>query len=155
MNVFSEISEILSNSFEAPDFILIASSRYKDIYFSSANRILIQVWNTNTEKLTNDEFQEEANLLLNQIIIYNPVYIITDQRLYRHYLTHEQQNWYITHFVPKLINNGILQFAIVMNENLMYQAKLEEIIDDVKKYGSENIIPTRFFSSITEALHWK
>lgn len=155
MNAFSEISEILNNPFGVSGFVQVATSKYKDIFVSASDKTLIQVWNTRTEKLTNDEIQEQANFLLNQVIAHTPAYIITDQRLYRHNLTYEQQNWYVTHFVPKLLSNRIFQFAFILNENLLHQAKLEEIIDDVEKFRSEFLIPTRFFTSIKEALQWK
>lgn len=154
MNAFSEISEILNNPFGVSGFVQVATSKYKDIFVSASDKTLIQVWNTRTEKLTN-EIQEQAFFLLNQVIAHTPAYIITDQRLYRHNLTNEQQNWYVSHFVPKLLSNRIFQFAFVLIENLLHQAKLEKIIDDVEKFRSEFLIPIRFFTSITEALQWK
>lgn len=155
MNTNSEILEILKNNTEVLTFVLAASSKYKNIYVSSTDKILIQVWNKETNLMTHDVFEEEANLLLNQVMIHKPEYFITDQRLYQHQLSDMQHHWYVNEYVPKLVSTGLKKFAIIINEDLIQQVKLEEIIEDVGKYQSKFLIPTRFFSTIAEALKWK
>lgn len=155
MNVYSEISEILKNTSVVSTYVLVTSSKYKDIYVSAIDKIIIQVWKSEIDLLSDEEFVESANLLLNQVKIHKPNYIITDQRLYQHQISDKQHDWYVNEYVPKLVNNGIKKFAIVINEDLIQQVKLEEIIEDVEKYQNKYLIPTRFFSTIAEALQWK
>ena len=152
----SEIIELLHNtSFLGYDFRLIASSKFKELYFSGTEKIIIQVWNKYISYYTENDFEEEANLLLQQVMIHKPKYIITDQRVYHYQLTDNQKYWYVNEYVPKLVSNGIKKFAIIINDNLIQQVKIEEIIEDVEKYQSKYLIPTRFFSTIAEALQWK
>jgi hypothetical protein len=155
MNAISEITTILNNSSKTFELIKVAASMFKAIYFSPSAKTLIQVWNAEVKNFSNDEFKSEVNFLLNQVIIYRPNYVISDQRLYQHQITEEQHTWYIDSFVPQLIRYGVKRFGIVINEDLRQQAQLEEIIADVKKYRKEFLIPTRFFSSITKAFEWK
>lgn len=154
MKANSEILEILKNTSEVATFVLAASSKYKNIYVSSNDKILIQVWSSDTNLMTHEAFEEEANLLLNVVKLYKSELIITDQRLYQHQLSDKQHDWYVNEYVPKLVSNGVKKFAIIINEDLIQQVKLEEIIEDVKKYQSKYLIPTRFFSTIAEALQW-
>ncbi len=155
MNAVSEITVILNNAPKTSELVKVASSKYKDIYVLPSAKTLIQVWNTEVKNLTNEQFEKEVNFLLEQIIKYNPQFIISDQRLYHHQITEEQHIWYIDYFVPMMVSYGVSRFGIVINEDLRLQVQLEEIIADVEEYRKEFLIPTRFFSSITEALQWK
>ncbi|MCX7744612.1 MAG: hypothetical protein N2167_08630 [Flavobacteriales bacterium] len=155
MNNFSEISELLKNAPEASTLNLVASSKFKNIYVSTSDKLLIQVWNSETNLMTHEEFEEEANLLLNQVIIHKPAYVISDQRLYQHHISDKQHNWYVSEFVPKLVSSGIKKFAMIINEDLIQQVKLEEIVEDVERYQKNYYVPTRFFSTIADALQWK
>jgi len=154
MNGISEIAVILDKTSKTSDFVKVATSKYKDIYVSASDKTLIQVWNTEVNNLSNEQFEKEVNFLLEQIIQYKPQYVISDQRLYLHQITEEQHIWYIDNFVPIMVSYGVSRFGIVINEDLRLQVQLEEIIADVEEYRKEFLIPTRFFSSITEALQW-
>lgn len=127
----------------------IYNSQSQEIYHDIDNAIIKNVWLESYIDL--DIHKEEMrNWMLNFEKIH-PKYILTDAS--DNVVVPEMQEWILEFLFPKIIDVGVLKYAIVLSDEFFHKVSIENMFDEeVVKESKE--FQQYFFSEEDKALRW-
>ena len=78
-----------------------------------------------------DEFKAELNTLLKMVTQLNPWRVLVNTVDFKFEVSDSDQNWLVTFFIEKVINNGVQRYAIVVPPDDLRSKEVEtDAIED-------------------------
>jgi chorismate mutase len=126
----------------------IYESKFKKTTYDKALSLITNVW-TDAE-MTDDDFQKEILVWVEQIEQYKPKNLIADTRKFNYAITVEMQDWNANETFPRIIAAGVEKFAIVESKELVAQMSIQQTMEEEQTGKMQN----KYFETIEEALEW-
>ncbi len=128
----------------------IFRSRYQVHHYQDDDKMLYNVWTTETVNMNGEIFKEQEKSLLDNIASFKPKYILSDGRDFNFPISPIMQQW-MNEEAQKIYQGAQTQrIAIVLPIEFISQLSVTQFFDAIEPNQTE----TRYFSSINEAKHW-
>lgn len=127
----------------------VYSSPYSSIDVDPEKKLMRVVWFKESIDLNEEQVMQEINKILDYLKEYSISYILVDSRKYPFRTNESLQRWINYTYMPKIVDNGILRYAIVVEKKIhsIYEDFQDE--DDV-----EDDIAVEYFTDLQEAEKW-
>lgn len=124
-------------------------SGFSIITVDEEQKLVCQLWNNETEKMTDDEFKKEMLNLAKAFEKYLPKKVFVNQKVFKFVVSIELQAWVNENVNVKLINAKTEKLAFVVSDELFAAVSVEQTLDDV---GGE--LAPKFFDDADKAKKW-
>jgi hypothetical protein len=127
----------------------VYTSPYSSIDVDPEKKLMRVVWFKESSELNEEQVMQEISKILEYLKIYSTSYILVDSRSYPFRTNDVLQRWINYTYMPKIVDQGILRYAIVVDKkvNSIYEDFQDE--DDV-----EDDIAVEYFTDLQEAEQW-
>jgi hypothetical protein len=102
----------------------VYSSPYSSIDVDPEKKLMRVIWFKKSSELNEDQVMQEISKILDYLREFSISYILVDSREYPFRTNETLQRWINYTYMPKIVDNGILRYAIVV-EN-----KIQSIYED-------------------------
>ena len=127
---------------------------YKDEFIQflhdKDNSIISFHWSENTERIIEYKYKSLLTKGLELLKKHPSKYLISDHKQQKFVVVPKLQEWVATEILPNIFKYGIVKYAIIESEEVVFQLATEMTIeeDEKKRYD------VRFFDSIDKAKKW-
>jgi hypothetical protein len=127
----------------------VYSSPYSSIDVDLEKKLMRVVWFEKSSELNEEQVMQEISKILDYLNEYSISYILVDSRNYPFRNNETLQRWINYTYMPKIVDKGILRYAIVVEKkiNSIYEDFQDD--DDV-----EDDIAVEYFTDLQEAEQW-
>ena len=125
--------------------------KYRTVTFERDTKILHQVWHNATEDMNVDEYKEASVSIAQAVKDNGASYILNNAIESLFVVTPEIQDWINKNIVPKLLQNGLQKYAILLPSELFSQVSVEQIVDDSATTTQNKI---SYFDDEAKARKW-
>jgi hypothetical protein len=125
------------------------SSPYSSIDLDKESKLMSVQWHKECSGLGEDAVIEELSKILHYLKEYTISYVLVDSRNYPFRSNENLQRWINFTYMPKVIDFGVLRYALVVNE------KLASIFEDFQDEDDvEDDLAVEYFTDTEAALQW-
>lgn len=130
---------------------IIYQDKFVSTSYDSANSLLLEVWTTESEHMTEEEFKQYLYVWRNTMQSNNIKYVLTDTLNYRMTLTPELQDWIVENIsVPTAKDFAFQKQAFIMPVEFIANLSIEQFTEE----SNTSATRTRYFSDMTAARKW-
>lgn len=133
---------------------VIYEASFKTMYFDKNSSTVITIWNSESEKITDNDYKLDSERTVKLIRNSNAKYMISDHRENRFRISEELQKWYSELIAHELGKSGFEKCAVVITTDLNLLSALEEIKTNLESQGDEVRISYKFFNEFKDAMTW-
>lgn len=127
----------------------VYSSPYSSIDVEPEKKLMRVIWFEKSSELTEEQVMQEISKILDYLKEYSISYILVDSRNYPFRTNETLQRWINYTYMPKIIDMGILRYAIVVEK------KIQSIYEDFQDEDDvEDDIAVEYFTDLQEAERW-
>ena len=127
----------------------VYSSLYSSIDVDPEKKLMRMVWFKESIDLNEEQVMQEINKILDYLKEYSISYILVDSRKYPFRSNEALQRWINYTYMPKIVDHGILRYAIVVEK------KIQSIYEDFQDEDDvEDDIAVEYFTDLQEAENW-
>lgn len=127
----------------------VYSSPYSSIDVDPEKKLMRVVWFKESIDLNEDQVIQEISRILDYLKEYSISYILVDSRKYPFRNNETLQRWINYTYMPKIVDSGILRYAIVVEK------KIQSIYEDFQDEDDvEDDIVVEYFTDLQEAERW-
>jgi hypothetical protein len=127
----------------------VYTSLYSTIDVEPEKKLMRVIWFKKSSELNEDQVMQEISKILDYLKEFSISYILLDSRNYPFRTNDALQRWINYTYMPKIVDNGILRYAIVV-EN-----KIQSIYEDFQDEDDvEDDIAVEYFTDMREAEQW-
>ena len=127
----------------------VYSSPYSSIDVDLEKKLMRVIWFEKSSELNEEQVMQEICKILDYLKEYSISYILVDSRNYPFRNNETLQRWINYTYMPKIVDNGILRYAIVVEK------KIQSIYEDFQDEDDvEDDIAVEYFTDLQEAEKW-
>lgn len=126
-------------------------SKYSIAFYDANYDVMKLSWFTSSEELSEAGLKEEMSSILNHIKENKPKKIIVDTINFRYHVTQSIQNWIVSNFINKVFLLGVEKYAIVVDEEVYNEVKVQQVAIDDDDEESAHI---QYFTDDEDAFDW-
>lgn len=127
----------------------VYASPYSSIEVDPEKKLMRVVWFKESIDLNEEQVMQEISKILDFLKEYSISYILVDSRKYPFRTNETLQRWINYTYMPKIVDNGILRYAIVVEK------KIQSIYEDFQDEDDvEDDITVEYFTDLNEAERW-
>jgi len=127
----------------------VYSSPYSSIDVDPEKKLMRVIWFKKSSELNEDQVIQEISKILDSLKEFSISYILVDSREYPFRTNETLQRWINYTYMPKIVDNGILRYAIVVEK------KVQSIYEDFQDEDDvEDDIAVEYFTDLQEAEQW-
>jgi hypothetical protein len=133
--------------------ILVYSNTYVEVYSESLHELLHTIWLSNTEDMEKEEYLQRMYDILALIEQHHPTQYLLDVLELRMPITPDLQNWLAQVYTPKLIEIGILKYAVIVPIEFITLLSMHQTVEEVNIQNDE-VFTIRYFKDESNARAW-
>lgn len=127
----------------------VYSSPYLSIDVEPEKKLMRVIWFEKSSELNEEQVMQEISKILDYLKEYSISYILMDSRKYPFRTNETLQRWINYTYMPKIVDQGILRYAIVVEK------KIQSIYEDFQDEDDvEDDIAVEYFTDLQEAEKW-
>ncbi|HRG79329.1 MAG TPA: hypothetical protein PL167_06945 [Cyclobacteriaceae bacterium] len=127
----------------------VYASPYSSIEVDPEKKLMRVVWFKESIDLNEEQVMQEISKILDYLKEFSISYILVDSRKYPFRNNETLQRWINYTYMPKIVDNGILRYAIVVEK------KIQSIYEDFQDEDDvEDDIAVEYFTDLIEAERW-
>ena len=127
----------------------VYASPYSSIEVDPEKKLMRVVWFKESINLNEEQVMQEISKILDYLKEFSISYILVDSRKYPFRNNETLQRWINYTYMPKIVDNGILRYAIVVEK------KIQSIYEDFQDEDDvEDDIAVEYFTDLIEAERW-
>ncbi len=131
----------------------IYKTKYLICNLSDDKEVLTNVFQPETEYMTEKEHTKFIYELIELSLKYKPKYFLDDSRKMKYLYPPKRQEWIISVLIPIWIEIGLKKYAQIYSEEIVAQLAGEQIIDEAKESIS-NLFEIKIFDNVQDAEIW-
>jgi len=108
----------------------VYQSEFSTTTFDPELSIIYSTWHPLSQKLTEESFKKEMQIILQHTEKVKPLNIIANVTNFNFTVTQKIQNWIVKNFIGKAMEFGIQKYAIIVSEKLLAEVSEERIEKD-------------------------
>lgn len=118
------------------------------LYFDEENQIIIQIWNGNSGSLLESQIKERLIIFLEKTMLHRPSRLLIDLKECNYTISPQLFFWIKSKIINPAQKSGITRTAIIRSDDFITSLFSEKIFEN------RSLVDRRFFSEISEAIHW-
>mgnify|MGYP001340466361 CR=1 FL=1 len=126
-------------------------SKYSIAFYNAEHKLMKLSWFTSSEELSEAGLKDEMSNILNHIKDNKPRKILVDTINFRYHVTQSVQNWMVSNFINKVFMLGVEKYAIVVDEEIYDEVKIQQVSVDEEEEESTHI---QYFTDEEDAFDW-
>ncbi len=127
---------------------ILYQSAFKTTTYEAELSLITNIW---TDKpMETWDFQNEILVWADLVEKYKPKNLIADTKKFNFIVSVELQTWTNHVIFPRLINSGVLKFAVIETDDVVNQMSLEQTMEE-ETTGQFRYL---FFKTMEEARNW-
>ncbi len=130
--------------------MIIFNNKYVEFNFDKENSIFRMNWKTKTENASQEDFKAWNREVVENIELYNPKNVLSDNRNYLFIIVPELQEWSVVNIFVPMQKAGVRKLAMLLSPELFAQVSLEQFADE---YGKDDIV-VKYFNDENQATNW-
>ncbi|GAB4403727.1 MAG: hypothetical protein OHK0053_28690 [Microscillaceae bacterium] len=128
----------------------IYTSLFQEVHYYAPLRIVESIWQEESYRMTDEEYQTEMCNYLSAIEPYQPLGALPDTTHLRYTIHPDMQTWMNEQIFPKFSLIGLQVAAFLVSKDIFAQISIEQTMEE----AGGNYFKTRYFDQRSEALAW-
>ncbi len=131
--------------------LLIHQDEFVSTSFDETNNLLLEVWTTRTENMSDEQFQKYLYIWRDAMLSNQIEYVLTDTTNFRISISADMQTWIVEHITGLVAKNSAFKKqAFIMPTEFFANLSVEQFSDE----SNQNATQTKYFSDMTSAQKW-
>jgi hypothetical protein len=130
--------------------MITEKTEFQVFTFDADNKLATIVWQENTNKMTEEQYQDEQIQCRDFCLRHKPTKLCVNSQNLFFVISPDLQVWTDANLVQPLMKEGVRRFAFIMPEDLFTQVSIHQAVEE----NQQQLESSRFFDKEAEAMSW-